>query len=345
MRIAVIGYGGVGKALIRLLAQKKASLAREGLDVQVNYVVDYYGGIYQPDGIDLEDLARFSQEEKDITKYKGGDAAITVDSIAENGDTDLTVIMTPTNKETGQPGLGYIQKLLAAGIHVVTSDKGPVMLAYKELRQLARENGVQLGIGCTTGGALPTVNGGIMDMAGADILSIEGVLNGTTNFILKEMEDNGVSYEEALQKARDLGIAETNPSLDVEGWDTATKLLILTNVHMGLDKKLSDVKVDGITKLTSQEMSQAKAEGKKYKLIGRTVLTDGGCEMSVGLEKVDDSHPLYGVEGRNKAVLYTSDTLGDLTIIGGASGVTPAAASVLRDIVNIHRGYDFGRKE
>lgn len=344
MKLAIIGYGGVGKALIRLLKDKKELLAREGLEIQVNYILDYYGGIACPQGIDLQALIDFTAVEKDITKFPGGGADITVDTAVERGDIDLAVIMTPTNKETGEPGLSFIRKLLSAGIHAVTSDKGPVLIAYKELNQIAKEKGVQLCIGCTTGGALPSINGGMMDMAGAAIQSIEGVLNGTTNFILKEMEDTGVSYGEALKKAQECGIAETNPTLDVEGWDTATKLLILTNVHMGLEKTLADVAVEGITQLTAAEVSEAAAEGKKYKLVGKTEATEsGGVTMSVKLEKLGPDHLLYGVEGKNKAVRYTCDSLGDLVVIGGASGVTPAAASVLRDIVNIHRGYRFSR--
>lgn len=344
MRLAVIGFGGVGRALIRLLEDKKETLARDGLEIRVNYIIEYYGGIWNRDGIDLPKLIAFSGREKDITKYPGGSAEITLDTALANGDVDLAVIMTPTNKETGEPGLSFIRSLLSGGVHVVTSDKGPVLAAWNELSGLAKKNGVQLGIGCTTGGALPSVNGGMVDMAGADIQSIEGVLNGTTNFILKDMEDNGVSYEEALKKAQECGIAETNPTLDVEGWDTATKLLILTNVHMGQNKTLDDVTVEGITRLTREEVAAAAAEGKKYKLVGKTEKTEaGGLSMTVRLEKLGPDHLLYGVEGKNKAVRYTCDSLGDLVIIGGASGVTPAAASILRDIVNIHRGYRFVR--
>ncbi len=344
MRLAVIGFGGVGKALIRLLEDKKETLAGDGLEIRVNYILEYYGGIYNSGGIDLPELIDFMAKEKDITKFPGGGPQVTLETALAAGDVDLAVIMTPTNKETGEPGLSFIRSLLAAGVHTVTSDKGPVLVAYNELAALAREHGVQLGIGCTTGGALPSVNGGMMDMAGADILSIEGVLNGTTNFILKDMEENGVSYEEALKKAQECGIAETDPTLDVEGWDTATKLLILTNVHMGLSKTLKDVSVEGITRLTKEEVAAAAAEGKKYKLVGKTEKSeDGSLSMTVRLEKLGPDHLLYGVEGKNKAVRYTCDSLGDLVLIGGASGVTPAAASILRDIVNIHRGYRFVR--
>lgn len=345
MKLAVIGYGGVGKAFIRLIQDKKCLLAKEGLELQVNYVIDYYGGIYDRNGIDLPALIRFTADERDITKFedKGG-SHVTLDTALENGDVDLAVIMTPTNKETGEPGYSFIRRLLDKGVHVVTSDKGPVLVAYDELHALAKKRGVQFCIGCTTGGALPSINGGMMDMAGAEILSIEGVLNGTTNFILKDMEENGITYDEALKKAQDCGIAETNPSLDVEGWDTATKLLILCGVHMGLKKTLQDVTVEGITRLTPEDIRAASAQGTRYKLVGRAERTeDGGAVLTVRPEKLSPDHLLYGVEGKNKAVRYTSDSLGDLVIIGGASGVTPAAASILRDIVNIHRNYSFVR--
>lgn len=341
MKLAIIGYGGVGKALARLLKMQEAVLTADNLQIDIHYIVDYYGGIHAPAGIDLQHLISFTENEKDITKFPGGSSSITVADIIADDEIDLAVIMTPTNKETGQPGLDYARGLLSAGKHVVISDKGPVMLAYDELAKLACEKSVQLGIGCTTGGALPSINGGIMDMAGARITSIEGVLNGTTNFILKYMEDNGCEYAEALKIAQDNGIAETNPSLDVEGWDTAGKLLILTNVLMGETKSLSDIQVEGITQLTAADIKAAAAEGCKYKLVGKTLSEDGHLSMTVRLEKLQSDQLLYSVEGKNKAVRYCCDTLGELVIIGGASGVIPAAASILRDIVNIHRGYQF----
>ena len=342
MNNAIIGYGGVGKALVRLLNMQEEVLAKDHLHIQVPYIVDYYGGIYQAEGIDLQQLAAFTEKEKDITKFTGGSADITVDHIASDKTVDLAVIMTPTNKETGQPGADYVRKLLTTGKHVVISDKGPVMLYYDELYRLARDHGVQLCIGCTTGGALPSINGGLMDLAGGEITSIEGVLNGTTNFILKFMEERACEYAEALKEAQEQGIAETNPTLDVEGWDTAGKLLILTNVLMQEKKTLDDIQVEGITHLTAAEVAQAASENCKYKLVGKTLRKeDGQLSMTVKLEKLSQDQLLYSVEGKNKAVRYCCDTLGELVIIGGASGVIPAAASILRDMVNIHRGYQF----
>ena len=344
MNIAVIGFGGVGRAFMQLIEEKKEMLIQEGLDAKICYIMNSSGGVYNPEGIDCMDLLKFSANERDISKYpKGGSKELSLERMLKNKDVDVLVEMTPTNKKTGEPGMTHITKSLESGIHVITSNKGPLLLAYKKLNDLAVKNGVQLGIGCTTGGALPSINGGMMDLAGSEILSIEGVLNGTTNFIINEMENKKVDYQEALKEAQKIGIAETDPTLDVEGWDTASKLLILTNVLMNEDKTLEDISVEGITKIKQADVDACLAEGKKFKLVGKTVKKDGQIIMSVRLERLDSGHSLYGVDGKNKAVRYGSDGLGDLTIIGGASGVRPAGASVLRDLINIHRGYKFSR--
>lgn len=342
MKVAVIGYGGVGRAFVQLISSKNDYLKSEGINIQLNYVIGRNGGVYNPEGIDLENFIEFGKAEKDFTNYKnGGSSDITFEKMLQNGDVDVVVEATPTNKATGEPGMTHIKKSLENGINVVTANKGPVMLDYRELKSIAVKNGVQLGIGCTTGGALPSINGGVMDLAGADILSIEGVLNGTTNLIINDMEESGVTYKEALVKAQEQGIAEADPSLDVEGWDTAIKLLILTNVLMDVDMSLEDIAVEGITKITPEEIKSCLKEGKKYKLVGKTIKENGKIHMTVKLERLDATHPLYVVDGKNKAVRYTTDILGDLTIMGGASGVLPAGASVLRDLINIHRGYRF----
>lgn len=343
MNIGIVGFGGVGKAFLKLVYDKKNELENEGIYIQINYIIGRTGGVYNNHGIELQRFIDFLSNEKDITKYCDGGKAedINFELMLNNKDIDIMVEMTPTNKETGEPGITHIRRCLENNINVVTSNKGPILIAYKKLYNLAKAHNVQLGIGCTTGGALPAINGGLMDLAGADITSIEGVLNGTTNFILKEMEDTGCDYADALKEAQRLGIAETNPSLDVEGFDTASKLLILTNVLMNTEKTMKDISIEGITNVTPDDIKRANSLNKKYKLVGKTEIVNNELEMTVKLQLLDPSNPLYGVEGKNKAVRYISDTLGELTIIGGASGVTPAAASILRDIININRGYKF----
>lgn len=344
MRIGVIGLGGVGKALLKLLVDKQNQLSKEGLNISVNYIINSKGGVYDCNGVDIIKFNEFLSSDKPIWEYKfGGSKEVNFNTVMENKDIDLLVELTQTNKESGEPGMTHIHNSLSNGINVVTANKGPIMLNYKKLKEIALQNNAQLGIGCTTGGALPSINGGVFDLSGSEIKSIEGILNGTTNFIIQEMENNSITYEEALSKAQELGIAERNPSMDVDGWDTAIKLLILTNVILGTEKKLSDVNVVGISGIKPIDVINSKNNGYKLKVVGRTLTTDEGIKMSVGVEKVYNDNPLYVVDGKNKAVKYVSDTLGDLTIIGGASGVVPAAASVLRDIVNIHRGNNLTR--
>lgn len=342
MRIAIIGFGGVGKALIKLLIGKKAELLYEGMDLKVNYVIGSKGGVYDRNGVDLIKFMDYSLKNKSIFEYPcGGSKDVNFEMLLKNKDVDTVIEMTHTNITDGEPGMSHILKSLQNGFNVITANKGPILLNYNKLKKVAKQNNVQLGIGCTTGGALPSINSGIIELAGSKINSIEGILNGTTNFIINEMETNKTEYSEALKKAQDIGIAEKNPELDVDGWDTATKLLILTNVLMDENKTLNDVNVVGVTKIKYSDIQEALNEGKKYKLVGRTIRKENGLDISVKLEKIGPENPLYVVDGKNKAVKYNSDTLGDLTIIGGASGVTPAAASVLRDLININRGFKY----
>lgn len=338
MKIGIVGFGSVGKAFIKLLINKREYLSNLGIKIEVNFVINSKSGVYDESGIDLESLLRFAESTNDLSKYSnGGLKNVDFFNLIKLSNIDYLIEMTPTNMYTGEPGLTYIRQALKNKINVVTANKGPILLAYSKLKAIASENGVALGIGCTCGGALPSVSLGLIDMAGAEITSIEGILNGTTNFILDYMYNEGVSYKNALKIAQDMGIAETNPQLDVEGWDSAIKLVILTNVIMNQSKTLEDVEIQGITSITEEQIEKAKANGEKYRLIAKTLNNNGHLIMTVKPERINNTHFFYNVTGKNKAVLYRSNTLGDIASIGGASDVYAAAASLLRDIINIQR--------
>lgn len=334
MDIGLIGFGGVSKSFIELLIMKK-----DKLNIKVKYIINSNGGIYNINGINLEELIEFLKEGKSICKYCGWiDKDININTIIKNKDVDTLVELTSTNIENGEPGYTHIKLALENKINVVTGNKGPILLHYNELKNIAIKNSVQLCIGCTTGGALPSINVGLMDTAGAEILSIEGVLNGTSNYILKEMYDNNIEYRVALEKAREMGIAEANPKLDVEGFDTASKILILANVLMGCNKSISDIDIKGITDISREEINLSILNGEKIKLIGEVYREGLEIKCRVKPKLLKSSHPLYFVDGKNKGVYYKTDTLGDVTIIGGASGTSNAAASILRDIINLNKG-------
>ncbi|CUN83540.1 MULTISPECIES: hypothetical protein [Clostridium] len=334
MDIGLIGFGGVGQALIKLLIDKESYLLQQyNLKINVKYIIKSNGGIYNASGINLSEILKVIDENINIKCHNEWKDNLNINDIIDNNDIDTLVELTSTNIETGEPGLTHIRKSLENNINVVTGNKGPILLDYKKLKVLADNNNVELKVGCTTGGALPSINGGIYDIAGSKIQSIEGVLNGTTNYILSKMANDNVDYKEALLEAQKVGIAESDPSLDVLGYDTASKIIILSNVLMNSDLKLEDLKINGIEEVRLDNIEKAKVRGNKIKLIGKVYKKDNLVKGYVTPIEIDENHPLYCVDYKNKGIYYKTDTLGDISIIGGASGTMNAAASILRDII------------
>lgn len=331
MDIGLIGFGGVGKAFVKLLIEKEDRLKEKGLNLNLKYIIKSDGGIYNKEGINLKDIVRKEYNLRDLDFNED----ININTIINNNDIDTLIELTSTNIESGEPGLTHVKLALENGINVVTGNKGAIILKYKYLKEIADKNNAKLGIGCTTGGALPSINVGSFDIAGADILSIEGILNGTSNFILSQMYEEEIEYEVALNKAISLGIAEANYKLDVEGFDTAVKILILSNVLMNSNLTLKDIEIEGISYLSKDIILEEKNKGNKIKLIGKVYRENHKIKAYVRTKAINSEHPLYFVDNKNKGVYYKTDTLGDLSIIGGASGTINAAASILRDIINL----------
>lgn len=340
MRIAIIGFGNVGRAFVKLLHDKEELLKSKGISLEIISITNSQGGVFDYNGLSQEVIRSLltndlSKKQADFSKEYD------LDYIIENGHIDTAILLTPTDKENGEPGLTYAKKLLNSKVNVVSGDKGPALFNFAELRELSKKSKCNFTIGCTTGGALPSINVGYFDICGSSILSMEGILNGTSNFILTEMEKRDISFETALIQAQDLGIAEKNPQMDIEGYDTAIKLVIIYNALTNSNKSLDDVDIHGIAGITLEEIQQGRSQGYKYKLIGKIDNFSTNAKLSVALEKVYMDNPIYNIDGRNKGILFSTDTLGDITVIGGASDPTAAAASLLRDIVNIERGIDF----
>lgn len=333
MDIGLIGYGGVGKAFIKLLIDKKDFLKDKGIDIKVKYIIKSNGGIYIKEGINLDEVIAL---EEDITKHKNFNRDINISNIIINKDIETLVELTNTDLETGGAGLNNLRLALENKINVVTGNKGPIVLDYYNLRDIAKRNNVKLLFGCTTGGALPTISSGTYDISGSEILKVEGILNGTSNYILTEMYENNEEYEVVLNKAIKEKIAEANYSYDVEGYDTAAKILIVANALMEANLKLKDIKIEGINKIAKEEILIEKEKGNKPKLIGKVYKEENIIKAEVKLEFIDKNHSLYSVNGKNKGITYYTDTLGEISVIGGASGTRNAAAAILRDIINFN---------
>jgi homoserine dehydrogenase len=261
----------------------------------------------------------------------------TGEAVIDSAEADLVVEATPTNLTTGEPGLRHMRAALRRGLHVIAANNGPLVLGYAELQELSQQHQGQICMSAATGAALPTLDVGQISLAGATILRIEGILNGTTNFILTKMQDEGCPYLDALQEAQALGIAETDPTLDVEGFDSATKLILLSNVLLGTRYGLSHVTRHGITHITPAMVMDVRRAGKCLKLIGRADPSHGTVRLSVAPEELALDHPLASVHGAEMAVTYETDPMGRISVIGSHSSATAAAATRLTDINNLGR--------
>jgi homoserine dehydrogenase len=286
--------------------------------------------LYQKEGIQLQKLLELGVGSEALLHYSPdrGESAF---------DQDVLIDCTPTNIENGEPGLTYILNAIDAGMDVVSVAKGALVHSFKEIKQRSEQKGTKLKYSGATAAALPTIDIGEYSLAGSSITKIEGILNGTSNFILTSMNEEELSFEEALKIAQEKGIAEANPTLDVKGFDTACKLLLLSNSLLGSNYSLKDIKVSGIENLTKADMEQAKGGGKQIKLLARAIKENNQVILEVAPQELSNDHPLIHVKGTNKGIFFETTEMGVICCTGGASHPRGAAAAALKDLINLYR--------
>ena len=321
MNIAIIGAGAVAKTFLELLESPDSENVS---NLKVKYVFNSKGGVFDPAGIALFD---------ELSAHKNFTLGLSVKDI-DLAEVDLVVDLKSTDLKNAEADFETCAWVLKNGKHLVNGNKGPVVYGHKKLKALADANGVQFLCGCATAAALPSVIVGKDAHAGSKIHAFEGIVNGTTNYILSKMEE-GISYDDVLKLAQDAGIAEKNPAYDVEGIDTAIKTVMLANIVWGMEIKIEDAAVIGIDKLTLDDIKKAAGEGKKFKLIGSAVKgNDGKVVVNIAPTAISKEHLLYATDQKFKAIVFKSANMGDV-LISGSSSLKGAAAAVLRDIVNI----------
>lgn len=336
VKVIVCGLGKVGRAFLELVSAKaEITKKRYGLDVQIIAASDIDGSALCGSGLPLAEVVANLKKGVAVHSLPDWGTTETGQDVLEKMKAHVFIEATPTNLVHGEPGLSHIRGALERGLHVVSANKGPLVLFYKELHDLARGKGCSIGIGAATAAALPTVDVGSYCLAGADIVEIEGILNGTTNYVLTRMDKEGISYEDALAEAQEKGIAETDPSLDVEGWDTANKMVLIANRVLGASITRNDVEVQGIAGMERSALESARLENKVVKLVGSARASHDGIKVRVGPSKLDIGHPLAAVNGPEKALSYLTDTMDRVTISGGKSSPVGAAAALYKDLVNI----------
>lgn len=331
MKIAMIGFGNVGRGFVELLAARREALSTDyGFAPKVTAIVTRHGALMNTDGIDLSRSIELSQS------LISEDVAATVVDSAITG-ADVLVELTPTDVRTGGPGLNHCRSALNAGKHVVTANKGPLVVAYRELAALAKEQGRQFRFEGTVMGGTPSIVLGLETLAVAGVRSVRGIVNGTTNYILTQMEAGG-TYTDALGQAQAMGYAEVDPAADVEGWDAAAKAVILANTLLGGDLRIDDVDRDGITRITPEMIAEAKAGGKRWKLIAEAKRDGMGVAASVRPTLVPLTDPLAFVGGGMNALTYETETLGPVTLIGAGAGGKATGFAVLTDVLRVWKG-------
>jgi len=345
-RLAIIGFGTVGRGLAEILHKKKEDLKQRcGVEFSVVAVSDLLlGSVYWEKGLKLSQLLNLANEGQSIAAYPDGIKGWDSFRVIKESRADTIVEVTYTDLKTGEPAISHFKAAFESGKHLVTTNKGPVALCYRDLAAMAEERGVQFRFEGTVMSGTPVLNLAARTLAGTTIKDIRGILNGTTNYILTEME-KGLSYSAALKQAQEMGYAEANPEADVEGWDALAKVIILANVLLGGDLKVQDVPRKGITGLTPEDIHRAAQAEMRWKLIGKVQRENGSVVASVAPETIPNSDPLAGIGGATNALTFTSDFLGPVTIVGPGAGRLETGYALLNDLLHISVGDGIGSKD
>ena len=340
--ISLVGFGNVAQGLARILADKRERLlAKYGFEYRITSVVTGRRGCLVNDqGLDPGALLEAMERDGGLWGFEEARAVDPLEVI-KSPHTDILIETTPTNLERGEPGLTHIRTALKAKKHVVTSNKGPLVRALPELAALAEGSGVAFRYEGVIMSGTPALNLVRETLAGCDIKHVQGIVNGTTNFILTEME-KGSSYEDALAEAQRLGIAEADPTSDVDGWDAAVKACIMAVLFMDASLELEDVERTGITEVTQETIQTALSRGKRIKLVAEVYREKGTVRAMVAPVAVPLARPLAGIMGAMNAITYTTDHLGDITIVGPGAGRIETGQALLSDLLAIHRAHANG---
>jgi homoserine dehydrogenase len=338
-KLAFIGFGTVGQGLTEILLEKKKMLTEKyDFEFTVVAISDMIkGSVYDEQGLDMAKILTLVKSGKKLDMYPSGIKGLNSIETIKQTNADVIVEVTYTDVKTGEPALTHIITAFESGKHVISTNKGPVVKQVKNLLERAKTHQVYYGFEGVVLAGTPVLNLVEYTLAGNHISGFKGILNGTTNYILTRMEE-GMSYEEALKKAQELGYAEADPTGDVEGLDALGKVVILTNVVLDKHIGWKDVEREGITGISIKDIQKAKQEGKRWKLIGSAqILSDGTVKAKVCPEKLPLSDPLAGVNEAINALTFFTDELGPVTIVGPGAGRRETGFALLIDLLNLNR--------
>lgn len=333
--LALIGFGNVGQALARLLIRKRKDLkSQHDLTFEITTIATgSHGGAYNPNGLDINNALEIIETGNPIHSLSNDFEFKTSLELIRSCGADVLFENSPVNYETGQPAIDHLQAALENSMHAITANKGPVVHAFHELTKLAKSAGRKFYFEATVMDGAPIFSLFRDTLPSATLQAFQGILNSTTNLMLSRMED-GDNFDEALVYAQSVGIAETDPSGDVDGWDAAIKVAALATVLMDIPVKPSEVDRVGIRDITVDMIEQAKSEGKRWKLVCSAKREAGKVLAKVAPKMVPPESLLYHTEGTTSIVQFETDVLGKLTLIENDPGPETTAYGLLADFIN-----------
>ncbi len=335
-RLSLVGFGNVGKAFAKLLLRKEKELAsRYGLSVTVTGITTgTHGQAINPEGLHLPAVFETLESGKRLNTLSTTDTPADTIAFIDACPADFLFETTPVNPQTGQPAIKYLQTALQKGMHVITANKGPVVHGYQELTALAAKQGVRFLFESAVMDGAPVFALFRQPLVGANLHGFEGILNSCTNLLL-EMMENGQSLEEAIDYGKSIGITETDPSNDIDGWDAAIKVAALVTVLMGIPLKPQQVDRAGIRGLTQAMIESAKVAGERWKLVCMAERLGNQVNASVAPQRVGPESPLYSVNGTSSFCQFKLDVLPGLGILECDPGPETTAYGLLADFLNI----------
>ncbi len=329
MRIILCGFGVVGQNFAKLLLSRSEDLyAKHGLKPRIVGVFDSKGSAASSAGLDLNRLLEVKKKYGNIKKYHNKEKDANGLEMISGMEAEVLIETTTSNYKDAEPGMSHIVNAMKNGLHVITVNKGPLALAFPSLMELAIYNQVLLRFSGTVGGGTPILDYAKNSLRGERIVSFEGILNGTTNYILTNMA-NGMTFKTALTDAKKKGYVEADPSLDIDGFDAAAKLVILANWIMDMKVTIKDIERKGISGVTTLDIKKAAARKCAVKLIASC-----NRKLVVAPKEIPLDDPLC-VNGTLNAITFNSEHSGQQTIIGRGAGGMETASSILRDLLDI----------
>jgi homoserine dehydrogenase len=329
MRIILCGFGVVGQSFAKLLESRSEDLyARYGLKPRIVGVFDRNGSATDASGLDISRLIDAKKKYNSVKKYSETKNNASGIEMINDLEAEVLIETTQSNYKDAEPGMAHIVNAMKRGMHVISVNKGPLALAFPSLMELADYNRVLFRFSGTVGGGTPILDFARKSLRGERIISFDGILNGTTNYILTNMAD-GMSFNDALSDAKQKGYVEADESLDLDGLDAAAKLVILANWIMGMKVTMPDIKITGIRKMDDTDIKHAAEKNCAIKLIASC-----NKELNVAPKEIAIDDPLC-VSGTLNAISFTSEHSGTQTIIGRGAGGIETASSILRDLIDI----------